>query len=97
MQSTFEIRLQDLVLRKTELERKKVQYNVSTTEHYWPYFGIKVCHPGYEVPDCEKKMNPANPYWVEDCPNLLRPDTFHLDDQFIDRTIGGIENKRTPG
>ena len=97
LQSTFEISLDDLVLRGKDLESDRVQYNVSSTEHYWPYFGTKVCHPGYEAPDCTKKMSPGNPYWADECPNLERSDTFRLNDQFVDTTKGRLMEKWTPG
>ena len=43
----------------------------SFNERYTPFFGQKMCHPGYGPHNsCTERLHPSNPFYTADCPNL---------------------------
>lgn len=40
------------------------------------FFGKYFCYPGYYGEDCNIKYEPANPWYITDCPNLKKSITY---------------------
>ena len=51
------------------------------------FFSHKMCHPGRTGENCTEKLDPANPWYVEDCPNLLLSDSLDLNASL--KNLGG--------
>ncbi len=65
-------------------------------KHFFKYFDLKVCYPGYSGDECDRRMKVANPWYTQQCPNLQGDDTFdpHI---VIDTKVFGKEGCNPPG
>ena len=50
----------------------------SDSENVVCFFGRRFCHPGYSGEFCTEKLQPANPWYTSDCPNLKEKRTFDV-------------------
>ena len=50
--------------------------------HSTCFLGKLFCHPGYFEKNCSIRIQPANPWYTDDCPNLNRDVTYSNDLSF---------------
>tara|TARA_X000000368_G_scaffold380117_1_gene335690 strand:+ start:2207 stop:7276 length:5070 start_codon:yes stop_codon:yes gene_type:complete len=75
-----------------EKHHNKVHINKSL---FTSFFSKKMCYPGRTGENCTEQLHPANPWYVEDCPNLRLSDTLDLNASLKD--LGGREGCQPPG
>ena len=48
------------------------------TKHSICFLGACICHPGWHGDACDQKLEPANPWYTTNCPNLLMENTLDV-------------------
>lgn len=80
------------------IHRIKEKHTADTTDEngmFTMFFQTKICHPGRTGKQCTEQLNPANPWYVEDCPNLRLSNSLNLNVSLQD--LRGRESCHPPG